>query len=344
MGLVFPGNSSVDLILSFGRNKCKSLGKKGGNMGVAACYTRLVMTPVAIILVTISAFVHAFWNLLSKRQNPSTAFFFVASVFAALCFSPFLLVNRSTFALIPGRVWMWVGLTSLFEAVYFIGLAGAYRHGDMSVAYPLARAIPVVLVALLTTILSLGKPLNLMGVGGILLVVLGCLLLPIRSLRQVRLRDYLSRCCLLAGLAGIGTTGYTLIDNQALFDLRAAPGIGLTKIEIAFFYLALGSIAIAIVMGVYVLVSRSERAALTKTWRERKRMAFITGLLIIGTYGLVLAAMEYANNVSYIAAFRQLSIPVGATLGIVIQKEAAYPTKLASIAIIFAGLVLIMLV
>ncbi|MFZ2095115.1 MAG: hypothetical protein WAV05_00625 [Anaerolineales bacterium] len=47
-------------------------------------------------------------------------------------------------------------------------------------------------------------------------------------------------------------------------------------------------------------------------------MAFITGLLIIGSYDLVLAAMEYADNVSYIAAFRQLSIPIGAILGILI--------------------------
>jgi drug/metabolite transporter (DMT)-like permease len=302
------------------------------------------MTPLAVILVTISAFIHAFWNLLGKRQNPSTAFFFLAAVFASLCFSPVLVVYHGAFSFIPGRVWLWIGLSSFFEAVYFTGLAGAYRNGDMSVAYPLARAIPVVLVALITSILGLGNPLKLMGVGGILLVVLGCLLLPLRSLRRVRLQEYLTPCCALAGLAGIGTTGYTLVDNQALLDLRSAPGIGLEKVEVAFFYLALGSIAIAIMLGATVLTSRVEREALTKTWREGKGMAFVTGILIIGTYGLVLAAMEYASNVSYIATFRQLSIPIGAILGIVVQKETAYPTKLASIVIIFAGLVLIMLV
>jgi multidrug transporter EmrE-like cation transporter len=302
------------------------------------------MTPLAVTLVTISAFIHALWNLLGKRQNPSTAFFFLAAVFASLCFSPLLLVYHQAFAYIPGRVWLWVGLTSFFEAIYFIGLAGAYRHGDMSVAYPLARAIPVVLVALITTIFSLGKPLSLIGIAGILLVVLGCLLLPLRNLRQVRLQEYLTACCLLAGLAGLGTTGYTLVDNQALQDLGSVAGIGLVKIEVAFFYLALGSVAIALALGVSVLASRVEREALKRTWREGKGMALLTGFLIIDTYGLVLTAMEYSNNVSYIAAFRQLSIPIGAILGIAIQKEAAYPTKLASIAIIFAGLVLIVLV
>jgi len=302
------------------------------------------MTPLAVILVTISAFIHALWNLLGKRQNPSTAFFFLAAAFASLCFSPLLLVYHQAFAFISGRVWLWVGLTSIFEAVYFIGLAGAYRHGDMSVAYPLARAIPVVLVALITTIFSLGKPLNLIGIAGILLVVLGCLLLPLRSFRQVRLQDYLTACCLLAGLAGLGTSGYTLVDNQALQDLGSAAGIGLTKIEVAFFYLALGSVAITLALGFFVLASRVEREALKRTWREGKGTALLTGILIIGTYGLVLTAMEYASNVSYIAAFRQLSIPIGAIFGMVIQKESAYPSKVASIAIIFAGLVLIGLV
>jgi len=301
------------------------------------------MTSVAIILVTISAFAHAFWNLLGKRQNPSTAFFFVASAFAAICLSPLLIVYRDTFAAIPGRVWLWLGLTSIFEAIYYIGLAGAYRHGDMSVAYPLARALPVILVALLSATLGLGKPLSLVGVAGILLVAIGCLILPLRSLRQIQLDKSLTACCLLAGLAALGSTGYTLVDNQALFDLRSASGIGLSQIEIAFFYLALGSITISIAMGVTILLSASERAELTKAWRVGKGIAFVTGLLIVGTYGLVLAAMEYATNVSYIAAFRQVSIPLGAVLGILVQKEPAYPPKLASIGIIFAGLVLIML-
>ncbi len=72
-------------------------------------------------------------------------------------------------------------------------------------------------------------------------------------------------------------------------------------------------------------------------------VAMITGLLIMGTYGLVLTAMAYASNVSYIAAFRQLSIPLGAILGILVQKEPSYPTKLASVGIIFTGLILIAL-
>jgi drug/metabolite transporter (DMT)-like permease len=96
-------------------------------------------------------------------------------------------------------------------------------------------------------------------------------------------------------------------------------------------------------MGLYTLGLPLGRMELAKTWQTGISMPLITGLLILGTYGLVLAGMQYANNVSYIAAFRQLSIPLGASLGIVVQREPLYPLKIASIVIIFGGLVLIVL-
>lgn len=301
------------------------------------------MTTAAILLVTISAFIHALWNLLGKRQNPSPSFFFAASAFAAICLSPVLLVDRSVFTLLPPAVWIYLGLTSVFELVYYIGLAGAYRHGDMSLAYPLARALPVVWVAILTSVLLLGKPLNPVGVAGILAVALGCLVLPLRSLRQIRLADYLTPCCLLACLAALGTTGYTLVDNQVLVTLRSIDGIGLSQLGVAVFYLALQSVAIAVVMGIYVLITPAERAAIRGIWHAAKTISFVTGILIVGTYGLVLAAMTYATNVSYIAAFRQLSIPLGTVLGILVLKEQSYKYKLVGMGMIFGGLILIIL-
>ena len=66
-----------------------------------------------------------------------------------------------------------------------------------------------------------------------------------------------------------------------------------------------------------------------------------TGMLITAAYGLVLASMAFVTNVSYIAAFRQLSIPLGAALGFLIQKEPATPPRLVGIGILTCGLTLI---
>ena len=47
------------------------------------------MTPLAIALVLVSAAIHAGWNLHSKRQHPSTSFFFMASADGALLLTPY---------------------------------------------------------------------------------------------------------------------------------------------------------------------------------------------------------------------------------------------------------------
>lgn len=44
---------------------------------------------------------------------------------------------------------------------------------------------------------------------------------------------------------------------------------------------------------------------------------------------------------SYIVGFRQLSVPLGAILGIVILHERPYRTKLAGVLIMFIGLILV---
>ena len=60
-----------------------------------------------------------------------------------------------------------------------------------------------------------------------------------------------------------------------------------------------------------------------------------------GTYLMVLVSFAHAENVSYVLGFRQLSIPLGAALGIFILKEAADRPKLVGVAMTFVGLVLV---
>jgi drug/metabolite transporter (DMT)-like permease len=177
------------------------------------------MTLPAIILVTISAFSHAVWNLLGKRQNSSSAFFLIASASASAGLLPVMIYHGRALSQMPGSVWLVVMATGVFQTIYYVGLAAAYRHGDMSVAYPLVRALPSILIAALSLMLGLGQPLSGLGIMGILAVALGCLILPMPSL-QFRLGNYANLCCLMAVLAAIGTCGYTLLDSQALEQMR----------------------------------------------------------------------------------------------------------------------------
>jgi drug/metabolite transporter (DMT)-like permease len=300
-----------------------------------------IMTPTALLLIGISAFTHAFWNFLGKRQNPTAAFFLIASLAVSLFTLPVLFYYRQQVGMVPGEVWTLLLFTGICQAVYYIGLAGAYRYGQLSVAYPLARALPALLIALVTGLLGIGRPMTLPGFAAILVIVFGCLLIPMPDFRSLRPQIYLNRCCALALLAAFGTTGYTLIDSEALRMLRAMPALGMTVVEIAVLFMALETAAIVLVMSVYVNGLPGERAALRTVFQTNWRLAAVTGLIISGTYLLVLAAMAYVTNVSYLAAFRQVSIPLGALLGITFQKEPAPLPKITGIGLVFTGLVIL---
>ena len=59
------------------------------------------------------------------------------------------------------------------------------------------------------------------------------------------------------------------------------------------------------------------------------------------TYTLVLISMAWAKNVSYVVGFRQLSIPIGVIMGVVLLGEPLYRPKALGVLIIMVGLVLI---
>ena len=299
------------------------------------------MSPTALTLITISVVAHAGWNLFSKRQ-PSAAFFLVAVLASMALLTPLLWYNRTVLAWVPTSIWGLVFITGLFQAIYLSGLAGAYRHGDMSLAYPLLRALPVLLIAGISFVLGRGDQITQLGLLGMITVAIGCLLLPIKSFRHIQLNDYLALCYLLALIAALGTTGYTLVDDEALRRLRQAL-TWMPTTQITLFYVALQTFSTGLWVAIFVLLWPSERQRLRILWHRGRRQAALTGLVITSAYGLVLASMAYVTNVSYVAAFRQLSIPLGALLGILFLKEPPYRPKIIGIGVVFIGLILVAL-
>ena len=60
-------------------------------------------------------------------------------------------------------------------------------------------------------------------------------------------------------------------------------------------------------------------------------------------YALVMLAMLHVTNVSYLQAFRQMSLPVGFFAGLLILKEKGSAPKYIGMALIFAGLLCVAL-
>ncbi len=302
-----------------------------------------VMSATAVFLIVSSAIFHAAWNYLGKRQNPSIAFFSLASLAAAIVLTPILLIYRQTLPVIPAAVWILIFATGVAQAVYYSGLAGAYKLGDLSLAYPLVRALPVLLIAGISLASGKGADIRAGSLLGMLFIAAGCIILPMSRLQWPHWREYMGAVYLMVLIAAVGTTGYTMIDDEALRQLRQSETIGLDNAQITLLFVALQTSSTALILGVTSLMYRPQRRQLGSYLQQRSLIlsAAVTGLVIAGTYGLVLAAMAYVSNVSYVAAFRQLSIPIGAFLGITLQHEARLKPKLVGIGIILVGLILV---
>jgi drug/metabolite transporter (DMT)-like permease len=129
------------------------------------------------------------------------------------------------------------------------------------------------------------------------------------------------------------------VDDEALRRLRA--GEGMDPLQAAMIYLFLENAASVFWLSLFVLGFANRYNNQTVPARLAWRKAAWTGFFISLTYVLVLIAMAYARNVSYVVAFRQISIPLGAILGITILKEPGYRPKIVGVFVIFTGLVLV---
>ena len=302
------------------------------------------MSPTAIIFLAAAAVLHAGWNLLSKRNHPTASYFLLTSLAGGLLFAPtFLLFPQALPGDIPAGVWTLLGGAGFSMALYYVSLAAAYRAGDMSVAYPLARSSPILVVTATTVLLGRGGQVGAACVGGIILVVAGCFLIPLRRFGCLHFRNYINTTCVCALLSAIGTAGYSLCDDEALRRLRVLAGADAQATGIALNYACLEGFVTALWLGFFIFARREGRRVFAKTLRESKRNALVTGFAIFITYAFVLIAMGHVANVSYVVAFRQLSIPLGVLFGIGFLKEPAHAPKLAGVAVMLSGLLLVAL-
>lgn len=299
------------------------------------------MSSVAVVLIFISAVLHAIWNLLGKREHPTSAFFLATNTFGGLCLLPALILYGHVLPLFPPTVWLLLFCTGFCQAAYYAALAGAYRRGDLSIAYPLARSSPVIVVTVVALFLGRGDQVSLQCIIGIFLIVGGCFILPMKSFSEFRLGNYLNATCLLALIAACGTAGYSIIDDEALRRLRGAEGMLLGAFRISFLYAFFESLSSSFWLSLFVLAQRRERANLARIVRANLGRTVFIGAMIYLTYGLVLVSMAFVTNVSYVVAFRQLSIIIGAALGVMVLREPRYVPKFVGAATMCVGLILV---
>ena len=209
----------------------------------------------------------------------------------------------------------------------------------MSVAYPMARSAPIVVVTAVTLVLGRGDQVSSVCLAGMVLVVAGCFLVPLKHIGDLRLRSYVNPTCVLALLAAIGTAGYSMMDDEALRLLRSRTTIGNTRTTLV--YAGLEALTASAWLFLFAMVRKKGRVGTIHWPRVKISVAVLAGIAIFSSYALVLLALSFVDNVSYVVSFRQISIPWGALLGILVLKEVPYGPKRAGLIVMGLGLILV---
>ena len=126
--------------------------------------------------VLLAAACHASWNALIKiRLDPFLAIVLIAAAagIASLPLLPFVPIP-------PLAAWPWLIASVITHLGYYIGLAGAYRAGDMGQVYPIARGTAPLMTAMGGALL-VGENFSLTGWAGIIGLTTGVFLLSLRG-------------------------------------------------------------------------------------------------------------------------------------------------------------------
>lgn len=277
------------------------------------------MPTEVFLLVLCAALVHAIWNAMVKTDDDRLGLMKVMSV-TQLALS----IGLLPFVAVPAKEsWVCLAASPILTTGYVLFLSYAYRAGDLSHVYPLARGIAPLIVAVVS-IGVLGERLGPVSQLAVLLIATG-----ITSLVLTRgaagLRD--PRPTLFALATGGFIASYTLVDG---IGARASGTAGGYMVWISLLS------ALSILASIHWL-QRSRRQPLGARTR---RAGIIVGVMSYGATWLVIWAMTQAP-IALVSALRETGVVFAVIIGVVVLKERLNLARLVSIATTLAGTALL---
>lgn len=294
-----------------------------------------VMTPTALVLVLLSALLHAAWNTAAKGSAAPAAFLLSMDSIAVLLLAPALLIGG--IGPLPREVLILVGASGVVHGLYGYFLIRAYESGELSLVYPIARSTPAFVP--LVAVPLLGESLSLAGAFGIVLVV-ASMWLMLAAGSAFDWRRLLHPDSGFAYLTLATTVAYSLLDKEAMAGLDVAEWSAPLPRPVVFLVLIQ-----VIYLPILVLLSGSRRVglvALRRTWRRQGRMIALGAACGFTSYALVLEAMREAP-VSYVVAVRQTSVVFALLLALLWLGERPSRLRVLGVLGTVLGVVLISL-
>jgi drug/metabolite transporter (DMT)-like permease len=219
--------------------------------------------------------------------------------------------------------WPFIALSISTHVGYYVFLLAAYRHGDLSLVYPIARGCAPLLVAIGGSFLA-GEFLNFWQSAGVALLSGGIASLALERGWPVG-KD--SHPALFALATAVFIAGYSLTD-----------GLGVRRSESPLGYIAwLFMLEVLPMLAVCVIL---RRRAFFDYLRRRWNHALAGAVLSSGGYGIAIWAMSVATMTS-IVSLRETSVLFGAAFGAIFLGERfGWRRVLAAIAVVAGNLLL----
>jgi uncharacterized membrane protein len=329
-------------------------------------------------LVLFVAVLHVVWNAVLKSSGDPLRTAVRANIVGVLAFAPAVLVGWLAVGRpgIPPEALGLGAVSGFLEAAYFAFLAAAYKRGDLSVVYPIARGTAP-LLSVVVGVVVLGERLGTEGALGVAALLVGILLVqrPWRAIDLVRRRFG----------PGIGGTprGGRIIDSVGAAEFALLTGVTITaysavdrvaaRLVEPWLYGAIIFPICAVALTAYVrlvadrglvpgaahpdeahpdearpdgvLQGPARPDALRPvpaTWRR----AGAAGIISLGAYGLILFAYTLAP-LSAIAPLRESAVVIASAWGAIRLREAVTATdrarRIGGAVLVLIGAVLIAL-
>lgn len=296
----------------------------GSPAAVLAASLARPSTPTLAVgaLVLVAAALHAAWNALAKAIGDALVAFWLINATAAVLGVAVLAAD----GLPPVAALAFLAASFGIHVAYNVGLLNSYRVADLSQAYPLARGLAPLLVAVVAAV-TIGEHLDAPQLIGLVVVAGGLASLgwPARGAwRQER------RGIGLALLTGVAIAGYSVTDGLGVRHDPSALGYAG-----ALFVLEGGALAIGLPLA---------RRDLPRRVRDGGRVVLAEGLtagaLSWAAYAIVLWAQSRVA-LATVSALRETSVVMAALFGVLFLGEGPARRRLLAALSVVAGVVVL---
>ena len=271
------------------------------------------------LVIIVAAFLHAIWNAMVKYEKDK--YLAVGAIVLGHVPASIVIIFLTPFPSVESIPY--IIISAILHIGYEWNLLSAYRFGDFTKVYPIARGTGPTLVTIISLIF-LGVVLSNFETLGILIICLGIFVLAFQDIDVLKNR----KAVLYAFLTGFFIMSYSVID-----------GYGARASFSPLSYIGWSFILNAAIFPI-LLIYKNKARTILKIAKEGKKIFFIGGTISYMVYAIVVWSFTQAP-IPLVAALRETSIVFALLIGIFFLKEKFTFLKGIATFIIFFGVVLL---